>query len=60
MLLCKNITIKWKFGVDVNSKAKKKTFFIFRKAKLLLRKKRFQESTLSKTDGQLNNIEQMV
>ncbi|XP_033751713.1 charged multivesicular body protein 6-A-like [Pecten maximus] len=30
------------------------------KAKLMLRKKRFQESLLEKTDGQLENIEQMV
>ncbi|ELT87903.1 hypothetical protein CAPTEDRAFT_145235 [Capitella teleta] len=30
------------------------------KAKLLLRKKKFQESMLEKTDGQLENIERMV
>ncbi|KAK6187586.1 hypothetical protein SNE40_005579 [Patella caerulea] len=30
------------------------------KAKLLLRKKKFQEGMLVKTDGQLDNIEQMV
>lgn len=30
------------------------------KAKLLLRKKKFQESLLGKTDGQLENIERMV
>ena len=30
------------------------------KAKLLLRKKKFQESMLQKTDGQLENIERMV
>ncbi|OWF46476.1 charged multivesicular body protein 6-A-like [Mizuhopecten yessoensis] len=30
------------------------------KAKLMLRKKRFQESLIEKTDGQLENIEQMV
>ena len=32
----------------------------FRKAKLLLRKKKFQESLLEKTDNQLDNIERMV
>ncbi|XP_059141580.1 charged multivesicular body protein 6-B-like [Physella acuta] len=30
------------------------------KAKLMLRKKKFQESLLSKTDGQLENIERLV
>jgi len=30
------------------------------KAKLILRKKKFQESLLTKTDGQLENIEQLV
>ncbi|XP_005092492.1 charged multivesicular body protein 6-A [Aplysia californica] len=30
------------------------------KAKLMLRKKKFQESLLTKTDGQLDNIEQLV
>lgn len=30
------------------------------RAKLILRKKKFQESLLQKTDGQLENIEQMV
>lgn len=30
------------------------------KAKLMLRKKRFQESLIEKTDGQLKNIEQLV
>jgi len=30
------------------------------KAKLMLRKKKFQESLLTKTDGQLQNIEQLV
>jgi len=30
------------------------------KAKLMLRKKKFQESLLTKTDGQLENIEQLV
>ncbi len=37
--------------------------FCFRnysKAKLLLRKKKFQENLLVKTDGQLENIERMV
>ena len=36
-------------------------FFIFcSKAKLLLRKKKFQENLLEKTDGQLENVERMV
>ena len=36
------------------------TSFFTRKAKLLLRKKKFQESQLEKMDGQLDNIEKMV
>ena len=35
-------------------------FFFASKAKLLLRKKKFQENLLEKTDGQLDNIERMV
>lgn len=31
-----------------------------RRAKLLLRKKRFQEQLLTKTDGQLTNLEQLT
>jgi hypothetical protein len=31
-----------------------------RRAKLLLRKKRFQEQILQKTDGQLENLERLV
>lgn len=33
---------------------------IFRRAKLLLRKKRFIEEQLKKTDGTLENIERMI
>jgi charged multivesicular body protein 6 len=33
---------------------------LFRRAKLLLRKKRFQEQILQKTDGQLENLERLV
>jgi hypothetical protein len=32
----------------------------YSKAKLMLRKKKFQESLLEKTDGQLDNIDRMV
>lgn len=35
-------------------------FVFFRRALLLLRKKRFQEQVLTKTDGQLENLERMV
>lgn len=35
-------------------------FLLFRKALLLLRKKKFMESLLEKSEGELNNIEQMV
>jgi len=34
--------------------------FFFRKAKLLLRKKKFGETQIEKMDGQLENIERMV
>ena len=34
--------------------------FFFRRAKLLLKKKRFQEQILAKTDGQLENIEKLI
>lgn len=34
--------------------------FFNRRAKLLLRKKRFQEQLLDKTDGQLENMERMI
>lgn len=34
--------------------------FFNRRAKLLLRKKRFQEQLLDKTDGQLENLERMI
>lgn len=34
--------------------------FLFSRALLLLRKKKFQEQVLSKTDGQLENLERMV
>lgn len=33
---------------------------MFRRAKLLLRKKRYQEQLLQKTDGQLENLERMT
>jgi charged multivesicular body protein 6 len=32
----------------------------FSRAKLLLRKKKFQEGLLQKTDGQLDNLERLV
>ena len=35
-------------------------FVFYSKAKLMLRKKKFQESLIEKTDGQLENIERMV
>ena len=38
----------------------KLSFCNLRKAKLLLRKKRFQENMIEKTDNQLENIERMV
>lgn len=34
--------------------------FNYRKAKLLLKKKKFFEQNLEKTDGQLDNLDQMV
>ena len=34
--------------------------FVFRKAKLILRRKKYQESLLKKTEGQLDNLDQMV
>lgn len=34
--------------------------FLFSKAKLLLKKKRYLESLLNKTDNQLDNLQQMV
>lgn len=34
--------------------------FYLRKAKLLLKKKKFFEQNLEKTDGQLDNLDQMV
>lgn len=36
------------------------SFFVFSRALLLLRKKKFQEQLLSKSDGQLENLERMV
>ena len=49
---------------DIVTSEKNKTLEItccnFSKAKLLLRKKKFQENLLEKTDGQLDNIERMV
>ena len=33
---------------------------LFSKAKLLLKKKRYQEQTLERTDNQLDNLEKMV
>ena len=34
--------------------------FLFSKAKLLLKKKRYQESLLTKTDDQLDTLEKLV
>lgn len=36
------------------------TSSFYRRAKLLLRKKRFQEQLLQKTDGQLENLERLT
>ena len=36
------------------------TKFNFSRAKLLLRKKKYQEGLLARTDGQLDNLERLV